>query len=79
MQNELEKTKERLRIVTHLKRRVLECCVDILGQINPLNLLQSCKNQQAMLGGKSTHNQQCEEKFMFLGKKFFSFKTQDKL
>jgi hypothetical protein len=53
--------------------------VAILGQLNPLNLLQTCKNQQAMLAGKSTHNQQCEEKFMFLGKKNFSLKNYDKI
>jgi hypothetical protein len=39
--------------------------VDDLGQHNPLNLLKTYKNQQAMLAGKATHNQQCEEKFMF--------------
>jgi hypothetical protein len=52
--------------------------VDVLGQHNPLNLLKICKNQQAMLAGKATHNQQCEEKFLFLGQKFFSLKTYDK-
>jgi hypothetical protein len=53
--------------------------VAILGQRNPLNLLQTCKNQQGMLAGNATHNQQCEEKFMFLGQKFFSLKTFDKI
>jgi hypothetical protein len=52
--------------------------VAILGKLNPLNLLKTCKNQQAMLTGKTTQNQQCEEKFMFLGQKFFSLKTCDK-
>jgi hypothetical protein len=51
--------------------------VAILGQLNPLNLLQTCS--QAMLAGKSTHNQQCEEKFLFLGQKFFSLKNYDKI
>jgi hypothetical protein len=50
----------------------------ILGSITPLNLLQTCKNQKAMLAGKATHNQQCEEKIMFLGQKFFSLETNDK-
>jgi hypothetical protein len=40
--------------------------------------LQTYKNQQAMLAGKATHNQQCEEKFMFLGQKFFPLETNDK-
>jgi hypothetical protein len=79
MKNELENGKERLRFVTHLKRRVLECCVAILGQLNPLNLLKTCKNQQAMLAGKATHSQQCEEKFLLLWQKFFSLKTYDKI
>jgi hypothetical protein len=67
MHKKLEKWKERLRFVTHLKRRVLECCVAILGQHNPLNRLKTCKNQQAMLAGKVAHHQQCEEFFLLLG------------
>jgi hypothetical protein len=51
----------------------------ILGQHNSLNLLKTCKNQQAMLARKATHNQQCEEKNLFLGQKFFSSKTYDKI
>jgi hypothetical protein len=51
----------------------------ILGSKTPPNLIRTCKNQQAMLAGKATHNQQCEEKFMFLGQKFFSLKTHDKI
>jgi hypothetical protein len=78
MEKELENGIERLRFVTLLKRRVLECCVDDLGQLNPLNLLKTCKNQQAMLAGRATHNQQCDEKFMFLRHKFFSLETNDK-
>jgi hypothetical protein len=35
------------------------------GQHNPLNLIRTCKNQQAMLAGKATHNNKNEEKFMF--------------
>jgi hypothetical protein len=35
------------------------------GQHNPLNLIRTCKNQQAMLAGKTTHNNKDEEKFMF--------------
>jgi hypothetical protein len=52
--------------------------VDDLGQHNPFNPLKICKNQQAILAGKTTHNQQCEEKILFLGQKFFSLKTYDK-
>jgi hypothetical protein len=79
MHKKLENERGRLRFVTHLKKRVLECCVAILGQRNPLNLLKTCKNQQGMLAGNATHNQQCEEKFLFLGQKFFSLKTFDKI
>jgi hypothetical protein len=52
--------------------------VNDLGQLNPLNLLKTCKNQQAMLAGRATHNQQCEEKILFLWQKFFSLETNDK-
>jgi hypothetical protein len=72
MHKELEKREGRLRFVTHLKRRVLECCVADFGQHNPLNLIRSCKNQQVMLAEKATHNNIAEEKFMFLGQKFFT-------
>jgi hypothetical protein len=43
MYKKLENDKGKVENVTHLKRRVLECCVAILGQLNPLNLLQTCK------------------------------------
>jgi hypothetical protein len=56
MHKKLEKKEERLRFVTHLKRRVLECCVDDFGWHNPLSLLRTYKNQQAMLAEKATHN-----------------------
>jgi hypothetical protein len=78
MHNKLGKRERRLRFVTHLKRRVLECCVADLGKHNTLNLLKTYKNQKTMLVGKATHNQQWEEKNLFLGKKFFSLKTYDK-
>jgi hypothetical protein len=42
------------------------------GQHNPLNLLRTYKNQQAMLARKATHNNKNEEKFMFSGQKFFT-------
>jgi hypothetical protein len=45
--------------------------VAILGQLNPLNLLQTCKNQQAMLAGKSIHDQQCEKKKFVFRAEFF--------
>jgi len=61
----LKKLKERLRFVTQLKRRVLECCVAILGQRNPLNLLQTCKNQQGMLARNATHNNKVKKKLCF--------------
>jgi hypothetical protein len=50
----------------------------ILGSITPSTCYKPAKNQQAMLAGKATHNQQYEEKILFLGKKFFSLKTYDK-
>jgi hypothetical protein len=50
----------------------------ILGSKTPFNLLQTYKNQQAMLAGKSTHNQQCEEKFMFWGRNFSPLKLEIK-
>jgi hypothetical protein len=65
MHKKLEKREGRLRFVTHLKRRVLECCVVDFGQHNPLNLIRTCKNQQAMLAGKATHNNIDEEFFLF--------------
>ena len=37
MLKKLEEVKRKVENVTHLKRRVLECCVAILGQLNPLN------------------------------------------
>jgi hypothetical protein len=46
--------------------------VDDFGQPNPFNLLRTCKNQQAMLVGKATHNNKDEEKFFLLGKKNFT-------
>jgi hypothetical protein len=62
MHKKLEKREGRLRFVTHLKRRVLESCMADFGQHNPLNLIRTCKNQQA---GIATHNNIDEEKFMF--------------
>jgi hypothetical protein len=35
------------------------------GQHNPLNLLRTYKNQQAMLARKATHNNIDEEKSLF--------------
>jgi hypothetical protein len=35
------------------------------GQHNPLNLIKTCKNQQAMLAGKATHNNKDEVKILF--------------
>jgi hypothetical protein len=35
------------------------------GQHNPLNLIRTCKNQQAMLAGKATHNNKMKKNLCF--------------
>jgi hypothetical protein len=55
----LEKGGEKMEIITHSKKVVLECCTGEFGHHIPLFLVRICKNQQANACWKCCTTQKC--------------------
>jgi hypothetical protein len=66
MHKKLEKVKRKVENVTHLKRRVLECCVDFWGSITPSTRSEPAKTNKVYLLEKLHTTSKDEEKFIVL-------------